>query len=125
MTFVTLNLIVIRSSDIDRSAVFYEALGFEFIWHQHGEGLEHYAAEVACGDAPPLVFEIYPATDLGDRKDAVRLGFCVDDVDASLAALVAAGGAVISRARESEWGRRAVLSDPDGHRVELTQRYIA
>jgi len=125
MTLVTLNLIVIRSSDIERSVQFYEALGFKFTWHQHGEGLEHYAAEIACGDAPALVFEIYPATNLGDRKDAVRLGFSVEDVDAALAALVAAGGNVISRARESEWGRRAVLSDPDGHRVELTQRYIA
>ena len=122
MTHITLNLIVIRSSDIDRAAAFYGALGLEFTRHRHGEGPEHCGTEMAAGDGPPLIFEIYPATSPNDLRDAVRLGFSVDDVDAALAALVAAGGTIISRPRDSEWGRRAVVADRDGHRVELTQR---
>ena len=30
-------------------------------------------------------------------------------------------GAVLSPPKDSEWGRRAVVTDPDGHRVELLQ----
>ena len=29
--------------------------------------------------------------------------------------------AVIQPAADSEWGRRAVIVDPDGHRIELLQ----
>jgi lactoylglutathione lyase len=47
-------------------------------------------------------------------------GWCVPDIDPAYAALVAAGGASVSPPKDSPWGRRAVVGDPDGHRVELT-----
>jgi hypothetical protein len=42
-------------------------------------------------------------------------------LDSAIAALTAYPGAVVSPAKDSEWGRRAVVADPDGHRVELLQ----
>jgi predicted enzyme related to lactoylglutathione lyase len=53
-----------------------------------------------------------------------RLGFQVDAVDALIPGLVEAGGSVVVAAGDVPGGRRAVVSDPDGHRVELLQRGV-
>lgn len=52
---VLLNLVVIRSADLDRSESFYRTLGLTFTRHRHGAGPEHLSCELG-----PLVFEVYP-----------------------------------------------------------------
>jgi predicted enzyme related to lactoylglutathione lyase len=68
-----------------------------------------------------ITFEIYPRRDATDATTAVRLGFSVSNVDDAVAKLLIAGGRLVSAAKDSPWGRRAVIDDPEGHRVELTQ----
>ena len=111
-----LNLVVLRSTDMSRAVAFYNRLGLRFSQHRHGNGPEHFSAELAGA-----VFEIYPATPNGPSTLGTRVGFRVPSVDAALAALGDYPGAVLSPAKDSEWGRRAVVADPDGHRVELLQ----
>lgn len=108
-----LNLVVLRSGDIERAAKFYSAMGLIFAKHRHGNGPEHFASELNG-----FVFEIYPLG-AGTPTIAARIGFSIDDVDSLLPALEAAGGKVTSPPHDSEWGRRAVIKDPDGHTVEL------
>jgi hypothetical protein len=110
-----LNLIVLRSPDIDRAATFYSTLGLLFTKHVHGSGPEHYASEVAG-----LVFEIYPQTPKSGSTVGTRIGFRVDAVDELVRLLVSLGASVIPPPSDSEWGRRAVLRDLDGHVVEIT-----
>jgi len=107
---------VLRSPDLARAAAFYSRLGLQFTQHRHGNGPEHYAAELAGG-----VFELYPLSPDGASTLGIRIGFRVPSVDAALAALSDYPNAVVTPARDSEWGRRAIVSDPDGHRVELLQ----
>lgn len=116
MDLPALNLVVIRSPDIEKAAVFYSALGIHFTKHAHGTGPEHYASEGAG-----LTFEIYPQGEAGLATTGTRLGFIVEDLDALLPALVEGGGRIASPAKDSPWGRRAVVVDPDGHKVELVQ----
>ena len=116
MNEITLNLIVLRSPDLARAAAFYSRLGLQFTQHRHGNGPEHFAAELHGG-----VFELYPLSPDGASTLGTRIGFRVPSVDAALAALSDYPNAVVTPARDSEWGRRAVVSDPDGHRVELLQ----
>ena len=116
MSDITLNLVVLRSSDVGRAVAFYSRLGLRFSQHRHGTGPEHFAAELPGG-----VFELYPLAPDGPSTLGTRIGFRVPSVDAAIAALSAYPGAVVTPARDSEWGRRAVLADPDGHRVELLQ----
>ena len=111
-----LNLVVIRSADLDRAERFYRVLGLCFEWHRHGKGPEHLAAQPCEGG---YVFEIYPVSAKSGPTTGVRIGFSVDGVDPYLDLLVEAGGEIIEAAADSEWGRRAVVADPDGHRVEL------
>jgi len=111
-----LNLIVVRSADLDRAERFYRALGLHFERHRHGTGPEHLAAQPHAGG---YVFEIYPASAKAGSTTGVRIGFSMDAVDVYLDQLVEAGGTIVQAPVDSEWGRRAVVADPDGHRVEL------
>lgn len=108
-----MNLTVLRSSDIDRASKFYGEMGLVFTKHRHGKGPEHYASVV-----DGFVFEIYP---LGSQPPTIgtRIGFSVDDVDEVVQMLLDVGAEMISKPADTEWGRRAVVKDLDGHAVEL------
>ena len=113
-TFPQLNLVVLRSSDIDRAVKFYEAVGLRFDKHAHGTGPEHYASETNG-----FVLEIYPVTAKSGPTTGVRIGFRVNSVDEIVQLLLKEGAVVVSPPADSEWGRRAVVKDLDGHTVEL------
>jgi lactoylglutathione lyase len=111
-----LNLVVIRSADPERLAAFYGNIAPQFEKHVHGNGPEHFAS--TCGQ---VTFEIYPRRDDQDATTPVRLGFSVPDVDDAVTKLLGAGARLVAAAKDSPWGRRAVVDDPEGHRIELTQ----
>jgi catechol 2,3-dioxygenase-like lactoylglutathione lyase family enzyme len=117
MSAPRLNLVVLRSADIAQAAAFYSRLGLTFKLHRHGQGAEHYAAEM-----PDFVFELYALTAGGPTSLGTRIGFTVPSVDAAVAALTDYPDSLISAPKDSDWGRRAVVSDPDGHRVELVEQ---
>jgi len=110
-----LNLVVIRSPDIDASAKFFSAFGLTFEKHSHGKGPEHYAS-----DSDGTVFEIYPQAE--DSTSATRLGFSVADIDQTLKLTEELGAKTLSQPKDSPWGRRAVIQEPFGHRIELIQK---
>ena len=114
---LSLNLVVLRSAETARAAAFYSRLGLQFQLHHHGTGPEHFSAELRDGS----VFELYPLASDGPSTLGTRIGFRVASVDQTVAALSDYPGAVIGPPRDSEWGRRAVVADPDGHRVEIVQ----
>jgi lactoylglutathione lyase len=109
-----LNLVVLRPPDIDRAAEFYSQMGLLFTRHSHGSGPEHYSSEVSG-----FVFEIYPLTSKSQPTVGTRIGFHVDSVDQIVPLLTQIGAVVVSSPADSEWGRRAVVEDLDGHVVEL------
>ena len=96
---------------IDRAVTFYERLGIKFELHSHGKGPKHYASET-CG----FVFEIYPQRDESSATISTRLGFNVDSVDDCLELLASLNVEIISPAKDSPWGRRAVVRDLTGTR---------
>lgn len=110
------NLVVLRAIDLDAAEAFYGALGLGFVRHAHGSGPIHLASEAAG-----QVFEIYPLAEGDLPTSSTRVGFVVASVDATYALLLTAGGQSVSPPKDSPWGRRAVVTDPAGHRVELMQ----
>lgn len=112
-----LNLVVLRSSDIHRAAGFYRTFGLEFTLHRHGNGPEHYSTEL-----DGLVFEIYPASPKAGPSTGTRIGFLVEAVEVLIPNLVAEGAQIVTAPTGSEWGRRAVVKDPDGHSIELLSK---
>ena len=117
MNVPRLNLVVLRVADLNRAADFYRLLGLEFTQHAHGSGPLHFASEI-----DGFVFELYPASPEQPVSPSTRIGFAVADVDDAATKLSAAPGAkLVSAPKDSEWGRRAVVAGPDGHRVELVE----
>lgn len=111
----TLSLVVLQARDVESAKEFYSRLGLSFIAEQHGTGPRHYSATLG-----QLVFEIYPC-----RADAPsapqRVGFRIPSVDETVETLRRRGTLVVTEPKPSSWGRRAVVEDPDGNRVELSQ----
>ena len=117
-TSTSLRLLVLRTKQLERLRDFFHPLGVSFAAEQHGNGPLHYAGELGG-----VVLELYPlAQDVQAEDHLTRLGFAVGDLATTLHALEAAGAAVISKPRQTEWGLRAVVRDPDGRAVELYQR---
>jgi len=93
---------------------FYHHLGRLFTRHAHGSGPEHCTSEVTG-----VVFEIYPMSANSTATTGMRIGFKVDSADKIVALLSQIGATVVTPPSDSEWGRRAVVKDFDGHVVEL------
>jgi lactoylglutathione lyase len=109
----TLSLVVLQSLHPDMAREFYSLLGLSFIKEQHGKGPEHYSTTLG-----PLVLEIYPCKN--GNPPTLRIGFRIPSLDKTLEILRARGTRIVREATDSPWGRRAVVEDPDGNRVELT-----
>ncbi|MFG1964875.1 glyoxalase/bleomycin resistance/dioxygenase family protein [Nonomuraea sp. NPDC049028] len=92
------SLIVLYTGHLRECADFYIGLGLPLQLEQHGNGPEHYAAELGG-----TVFEVYPASDRRPPTGSLRLGFRVP------------AHAVV---RGLPTGRH-LLTDPDGRMVEL------
>ncbi|MBW4472891.1 MAG: VOC family protein [Stenomitos rutilans HA7619-LM2] len=114
---IVMNLVVIRAAALERSLRFYTALGLSLVREQHGFGPEHLTATLGT-----VVLEIYPQGN-SEPTIGVRLGFRVNSLVTTMARIKAVDGAIVMPIQKSEWGLRAVVSDPDGHRVELIEAH--
>jgi predicted enzyme related to lactoylglutathione lyase len=65
-----------------------------------------------------MTLEIYPYVNGNDTR-AVRIGFLVEQPAKCLEAAISHGATVIKALQDSPWRERAVISDPEGHIVEL------
>src|SRR5437762_1414979 len=112
-----LSLVVIRAHDVDRLATFYEALGLSFTKHQHGTGPKHFSSTIG-----ETVFEIYPLNGANESTAPTRLGFSVPSLATAIDRLRVLDAAVLVEPSDTEFGRRAVVKDFEGHKVELYER---
>ncbi|MEW4451905.1 VOC family protein [Bremerella sp. JC817] len=110
------NLLVIRTSEPSRLVAFYEQLGLTFQEERHGSGPLHWSTTVE-----QFVFEIYPRTEGTVEKPTTSIGFNVVEVDNLLAGLTASGTDIVRQPESMEWGRQAIVRDPDGRTVILVQ----
>ena len=111
---LTLNLLVLRCADIEKSRAFYELFGMTFVKHTHGKGPEHYAFENG-----EIVFELYAAT-CHTKDEMTGLGFRVEEF-AQKHEMFVEKGYVPSAIKQNPWGLSFVLRDPDGRRVEIQE----
>jgi hypothetical protein len=111
-----LNLLVIRSRDLEQAVKFYSALGLDFVLHSHPPCGEHYSATVeGC------VFEICQQHDEAVTAVSTVFGFRVSSVERAVEAALSSGGTLKRPPEVTEWGKTATVADIDGHRVLLTE----
>ena len=118
MANVSLTLVVLKTRQVEQLRLFIQTLGIELKEEQHGKGPIHFAGRV--GD---VVIEVYPLKDDGTAVDAsTRLGFAVENLAEVVEKLQSLGTKIVTPPKETTWGVQAVVRDPDGRAVELTQR---
>ena len=109
------NLIVIRTENIDLLKSQYELLGMEFKYHKHGNGPYHFAYQ-----ANGITFEIYPLTKSMTNADGnLRLGFDVPNLAEIIDKLKNTNWIIKSDIQQTEWGLTAIVQDLDGRKIEL------
>jgi len=112
--------IFFRSPDPGRLADWYrETLGLE----TESWGATH-GTSFSPEAMPENAFTVWStfASDteyFGDRHQSFMINLVVDNLDAALANVRAAGGKVIPEKEEHDFGRFGWIVDPDGNRVEL------
>jgi len=112
-TSFVLGLVAIRVADLEVSRSFYARLGLEFEAHQHGSGPVHYVASGAG-----YILELYGGRVMHPGEGWLfRIGLKVVNLEAIVARVDPA--CVLVPPKSSPWGRRMVLADPDGNRVEI------
>jgi predicted enzyme related to lactoylglutathione lyase len=116
MVSVSLKLLVLKTGQVDRLRAFYAALGVELSEERHGGGPVHYAGRVG-----EVVLEVYPLPAGATADSTTRVGFVVGNVAAVVQAIRDAGAEIASEPKQTAWGLRAVVCDPDGRAVELYQ----
>jgi lactoylglutathione lyase len=118
MADVLLTLLVLKTRQIEQLRLFYQTLGVDLVEEKLGKGLVHFA-----GRAGAVVIEVYPLPDDGSLVDSsTRLGLAVGNVAEVMMALEGIGCKIVTPPKETTWGLQAVVKDPDGRSVELTQQ---
>ncbi len=116
MTTIRLRLLVLKTAGLETLVAYYRAIGLEFTQEQHGTGPIHFSTQVG-----ETLLELYPQTDTSAADVSTRLGFRVANVDQVVQSLARFGNIVVTPPRQTAWGYRAVVRDPDGRAVELYQ----
>ena len=97
---------------------FYQSFGLTFDYHRHGKGVMHYSCEMNNG----IVFEIYPLLKSQTIPDiSTRLGFKVQSLDVIIQKLESLNIKIVQSPKMTKWGKRAVVKDLDGRKVELIE----
>lgn len=110
-----IRLLVLRTSDIKKLSDFYGLLGLSFDYHKHGNSPFHYSAKI-----DKAILEIYPLTKTQTEADKnLRLGFELDNFDIVIHNLKEAGVIFTSEPAQTDFGYMAIVSDPDGRKIEL------
>jgi len=110
-----LKLLVLRTSDPQRLADFYGLLGLTFAYNKHGNSPYHYSATIG-----QLVLEIYPLLRQQANADtSLRLGFGIDNFEPIIQALQEHEAIFSAPPIQTDFGYLAIVTDPDGRKVEL------
>ena len=108
----SINLIVLNCKNLEESIAFYEALGLKFQEEQHGKSPVHYSCQLE-----KVLLELYPTQEEVNRN--TKLGFRVDNIDEILTKLPKY---VYNQKRDTQYGPMAILKDPDGMWILLSER---
>ena len=109
--------LMLYAISVEATARFYRALGVDFEAHPGGPSV---------GDADGCRIAIVAATS-GDAAGpgvggTTMPGFEVESIEDAVERLREMGRKILREPESLSWGRRAVVSDPDGRAVELIER---
>ena len=115
MVAQSFNLLVLKAINPKNLAKSWSTFGLEFVEESHDEGPVHYACNVGS-----IVLEIYPRETQEASTQGVRFGIIVDDLR-DIVSNLPNDMTLLEPVRSFDFGRRAVILDSEGHKIELSQ----
>jgi lactoylglutathione lyase len=113
--------IVLFAGDLDRSVLFYRALGIPLEDEDHGDGRLHAACDLN-GVHVAVIGGVGAGGAVVHRSPgSTFVGFWVDSLDETISRVTATGAPVVAAHEVCPWGCRYVVADPDGRAVEINQ----
>lgn len=113
-----IRLLVLRTGNTKSLAEFYSLLGLKFDYHKHENSPFHYSATIE-----QTVLEIYPlARNQAGPDRNLRLGFGIDNFDQTILNLKELHVPFSLEPLQTEFGIMAVVSDPDGRKIEIYKK---
>lgn len=110
-----MSFVMLKATNLAKTAAVFEALGVTFETEQHGNGPVHLASRNL-----PVVLEIYPAAQMQGQE--TMIGIDVDDVVQARQRCVECG-IEIAQDMDLENGlERLILAAPDGYRVFVQKK---
>lgn len=108
--------IVIYSCNLVESNEFYSKIGFNVQKHKHGDGAQHLVCE--NGD---VLLEIYPlpSSNNHNKTKNIKIGLKVASHATILNEFEFFKKYLYIPPKETEWGRKMSLIDPDGYIIDL------
>ena len=121
MKLTHVDAVVLHAADLHATVAFYRALGLPLDDEEHDEGPLHIACDIGWEQSAHFaIFEGEPgAAPPFKTAGSTMLGFSAEILDEAWAAAQAARLQVVMEPHDVPWGRRFVLQDPDGRRVEI------
>lgn len=109
-----MSLVVIRTSDVERSRAFYSSLGLELTPERHGSGPLHYSCMIS-----DTIVELYPTK---QKTGGGRLGLRIPGLTRAMGELRSSGQLLREPTKVCGQGGQEVfvIRDPDGNDVELS-----
>lgn len=123
---MVISRITLFSSDIDKTAEFYKAIGLNLAKSVHGWGPHYSYLDILKNGTQDIIFQIF-SLDAGHMIAPQNLGFDVEDLSSVIGKLIEMKAPllrpfILMKHPEMRDGcTRAVFKDPDGRTVSLTQ----
>ena len=105
---IKLELIVLKSHEIEIIKSFYENIGISFLKEKHGNGIEHYSSL----NIEPAI-EIYPSNK--NEKNHICLFLKVKNIESYVDMYLKK-----NKIKYEVVGNRVYLRDPDDNRIEVS-----
>ena len=108
-----LNYLVLKSSSLSRSEDFFFTMGMCF-GKDHSSNSESYF--YCCNH---ITIELQSLAPGDSSTSGLTFGLLIDAIDEYLPELVEKGATIITAPHDTDIGRKATISDPDGHIINL------
>lgn len=108
---MNLKYLVIKCNDLEKSKVFYEAIGFHPIKEKHGSGVEHYS--FAIND---FVLELYPSNKRveGNLILGLEIKISLEEIMQRLKSISCQQE--LSKSKDG----KISINDPDGNKIHFS-----
>ena len=115
------NAIILKTEKVEETAAFYQALELPLERNDNENGPTHFTCDLAGVHFAIFALSPYDGPERRSKARDTMVGFTVESIDKALQRLEPMNVETVLPVEDVPWGRRTVITDPDGRPVELNE----